>query len=47
MRCLKTTIDYKLCCQGKDLDLKGYIDVDWIKYLHKRKSTFGYVFLIK
>jgi len=26
------------------LDICGFVDVDWAKYLHHRMSTSGYVF---
>ena len=28
LRYLKGMVDYRLCCQGQDLQLKGYIDAD-------------------
>ena len=39
LRYLKGIIDYSLCYQGNDLQLKGYIDADWGGDLDERKST--------
>ena len=39
-------MDYRLCYQGQDLQLKGYTDVDWGDDLDERKSTLSYVFLL-
>ena len=46
LRYLKGTVDYRLCYQGQDLQLKGYIDADQGGDLDERKSTSGYVFLL-
>ena len=39
-------MDYRLCYQGQDLQLKGYTDADWGGDLDERKSTSYYVFLL-
>ncbi|XP_070011328.1 secreted RxLR effector protein 161-like [Nicotiana tabacum] len=46
LRYLKGTIDYSLCYQGTDLQLKSYTDADWGGDLDERKSTSGYTFLL-
>ena len=46
LRYLKGTVDYRLCYQGQDLQLKGYTDADWGGDLDERKSTSSYVFLL-
>ena len=46
LRYLKDTVDYRLCYQGQDLQLKGYTDADWGGDLDEKKSTSGYVFLL-
>ena len=39
-------MDYRLCYQDQDLQLKGYTDADWGGDLNERKSTSSYVFLL-
>ena len=46
LRYLKGMVDYRLCYQDQDLQLKSYIDADWEGDLDKRKSTSSYVFLL-
>ena len=46
LRYLKGMVDYRLCYQRQDLQLKGYIDADWGGDLDEKKSTSGYVFLL-
>eukprot|EP00253_Pinus_taeda_P030627 PITA_30627 len=48
-RYLRGTSDYGLCYQGrpvldKDLDIRGFVDVDWVGDLDRIRSTSGYVF---
>ena len=48
-RYLRGTSDYGLCYQGrpgldKVLDIRGFVDVDWVGDLDQRRSTSGYVF---
>jgi len=48
-RFLCGTSDYGLCYQGRSgldkvLDVNGFIDANWARYLHQRRSTRGYVF---
>jgi len=43
------TSDYGLCYQGRlgldiVLDIHGFVDVDWVGDLDRRRSTRGYVF---
>ena len=45
-RYLKGTVDYSLCYQGNDLQLRGYTDADWGGDLDERKSTSGFIFLL-
>ena len=40
-------MDYKLCYQGHNLQLRGYTNVDWGGDLDERKSTSSYVFLLE
>ena len=40
------TLDYSLCYQGNDMQLKGYIDSDWGEDLDERKLTYGFSFLL-
>ena len=47
LRYLRGTVDYKLCYQGQDLQLKGYTNANWRGDLDERKSTSGYVFLLE
>ena len=46
LRFLKGTMDYLLCFQGKDLQLRGYTDADWAGDVDERKSTSGFIFLL-
>ena len=46
LRYMKGTSYYVLCYQGKDLRLVRYTNADWGGHLDKRKSTFGYAFLL-
>ena len=39
-------MDYSLCYQGEDLQLRGYTDADWAGDVDERKSIFGFVFLL-
>ena len=39
-------VDYRLCYQRQDLQLKGYTDADWGGDLDERKSISSYVFLL-
>ena len=41
LRYLKGTTYYVLCYQGRDLQLIGYMDVDWGDDLYQLKSTSG------
>eukprot|EP00253_Pinus_taeda_P033991 PITA_33991 len=46
---LHGTSDYGLCYQGrpgldKVLDIRGFVDADWVGDLDQRRSTSGYVF---
>ena len=48
-RFLRGTSDYGLCYQGRpgldrELDIRGFVDVDWARDLDQRRSTSGYVF---
>eukprot|EP00253_Pinus_taeda_P007189 PITA_07189 len=48
-RYLRGTSDYGLCYQGRlgldrVLDIRGFVDADWIGDLDQRRSTSGYVF---
>eukprot|EP00253_Pinus_taeda_P029183 PITA_29183 len=48
-RYLCGTSDYGLCYQGRlgldrVLDIRGFVDVDWARDLHQRRSISGYVF---
>eukprot|EP00253_Pinus_taeda_P021933 PITA_21933 len=48
-RYLRGTSDYGLCYQGRlgldrVLDIRGFVDVDWVGDLDKIRSTSGYVF---
>eukprot|EP00253_Pinus_taeda_P003596 PITA_03596 len=48
-RYLHGTSDYGLCYQGrpgldKVLDIRGFVDADWVVDLDQRRSTSGYVF---
>eukprot|EP00253_Pinus_taeda_P035538 PITA_35538 len=48
-RYLCGTSDYGLCYQGRpgldrELDIYGFVDVDWAGDLDQRRSTSGYVF---
>eukprot|EP00253_Pinus_taeda_P028418 PITA_28418 len=48
-RYLRGTSDYGLCYQGrpgldKVLDIRGFVDADWVGDLDQRRSTSGYVF---
>ena len=49
LRYLKGTLDYKLCYtkSESDLSLVGYSDSDWGGSLEDRRSTTGYVFMLK
>lgn len=43
------TTDYAICYQGRPgpprmLDIQGFVDVDWVGDLDRRRSTGGYVF---
>src|ERR1700733_13309657 len=43
------TNDYSLYYQGRPrldrvLDVRGFVDADWARGLHQRRSTIGYVF---
>eukprot|EP00253_Pinus_taeda_P020124 PITA_20124 len=45
------TSDYGLCYQGRPgldrvLDIRGFVDADWVGDLDQRRSTSGYVFKI-
>ena len=46
LRYIKGTVNYRLCYQGQDLQLKGYTDEDWEGDLDERKSTSYYVFVL-
>ena len=46
LRYFNGIVDYRLCYQGQDLQLKDYTDADWENDLDERKSTSGYVFLL-
>ena len=48
-RYLRGTSDYGLCYQGRPgldrvLDIRGFVDVDWVGDLDQRRSTSGYMF---
>jgi len=48
-RYLHGTSDYGLCYQGKPrldrvLDIRGFVDADWVGNLDQRRSTIGYAF---
>ena len=48
-RYLRGTTDHAICYQGRAepegvLDVHGFIDADWVRYLDHRISTSGYVF---
>ena len=48
-RYLRGTSDYGLCYQerlglDKVLDIRGFVDADWVGDMDKRRSTSGYVF---
>ena len=48
-RYLRGTSDYGLCYQGRSgldrvLDIRGFVDADWVGDLDQRRSTSGYVF---
>ena len=46
LRYLKSTADYVLVYQGKDLKLIGYSDADWAGDPDERKSTSGYAYIL-
>lgn len=46
LRYLKGIVDYSLCYQGNDLQLKGYCDANWGGYLNERKFTSEYSFCL-
>ena len=47
LRYLKGTKDYGLCYKlGGNLDLKVFIDVDWVGKIDDRKSTSGGAFFL-
>ena len=46
---MRGTSDYGLCYQGRlgldrVLDIRGFVDADWVGDLDQRRSTNGYVF---
>ena len=46
---MRGTSDYDLCYQGRPrldrvLDIRGFVDADWVGDLDHRRSTSGYVF---
>ena len=46
---LRGTSDYGLCYQGRPglesvLEIRGFVDADWVGDLDQRRSTSGYVF---
>ena len=48
-RYLRGTTSYGLCYQGilgleKVVDIHGFVDVDWVGDLDRRRSKSGYVF---
>jgi hypothetical protein len=48
-RYLRGTASYGLCYEGRPgldivVDIHGFVDVDWAKYLDRRRSTSRYVF---
>jgi hypothetical protein len=48
-RYLCGTSSYGLCYQGRQIlnrvvDIHGFLDVDWVRYLDHKRSTSGYVF---
>ena len=50
-RYLCGTTSYGLCYQGRPrldrvVEIHGFVDADWVRYLDCRRSTSGYVFNI-
>ena len=46
MQYLKSTFDIELRIRGKDINVKGYLDVDWPGDVKIRRSTSGYVYFV-
>lgn len=46
LRYLKGTIDYKSCLGGKELELMGYCDSDWVADVNERWSMMKNVFFV-
>lgn len=41
---LNDTFDVAIFCDGQDLKLVGYVNVDFVRDYDRRRTTIGYVF---
>ena len=46
LRYIRGTSNVALCYRGSEFILRGYVDLDFVGDLDKRKSTTGYVFTL-
>ena len=46
-RYFKGILDFKLCFKGKDIALRGFCNVDWLRDANDRRSTMGTFFCLR